>query len=480
MDEPEEQAPVVIESSLSYSLRDEGGKESASGDATAQLYQERLEILPKAGETLSMSLRDILTIDAGDYKLHLTLTSKEKLTFSNLGHRYEDFLSALSGARNEVILKDMLMHETLKKPGVEADLVLIDETGKERYKGAGEARLYETALVVIPEKAEIVRIPFSDITETRDQDWTLTITTEFGEKLVLSKMGRETDPFKKMLSDLTNQLAAKVQTSLKALLPKTDPATIRRVAQLMKEGRAAKRSDVESVSPQLWKDLEKKLAVAGMKQEYDFLSSLAQPTKLCIGLKRGLLGALTGEYLWFLIPIYSTNPKDPGNAIALEAGSEGEEAPKAQRPTKAGEATEEDEAAEEEEVAEKTDAPGKGKRATYFFRIVSRRDYPNFKKTEDLHRATDDFISKANRALVAINFRREPIYLPDERLEEPRYQKYLFSIEKLPALQMLRCHFIGRVIHSSPDQWKKDVTDLLKFNVSTRDDNARWSKTKEA
>jgi hypothetical protein len=485
MNEADEQPTVVMESSLSYFLKDEGGKELASGEAKAQLDEEHLEILPRSGETISMSLRDILAIDAGDYKFHLTLTSKETLTLSNLGYRYEDFLKALSRLRNELILKDMLMHETIKKPGVEADLILFDESGKERYKGTCEARLYETGLVVIPEKAELARIPYSDISGIRDEDWTTTITTEFGEKLVLSKMGRQTDSFKKVLSDSINQLAAKVQTSLKELLPKTDPATIRRVAQFMKEGRAAKRSDIESVSPGLWKDLEKKLALAGMKQEYDFLSSLAQQTKLCIGLKRGLLGDLTGEYLWFLIPIYGTNPKDPGNAIALEAGSEGEgtaggdEATEGAEATRGEEATQEGEGVKEEGAPEEAEAGGTGGRATYFFRIVSRQDYPNFKKIEDLHRATDDFISKANRALVAINFRREPIYLPDERLEEPRYQKYLFSIEKLPALQMLRSHFIGRVIHSSPDQWKNDVMGLLKFNVSTRNDSARWSKAKE-
>ncbi len=66
---------------------------------------------------------------------------------------------------------------------------------------------------------------------------------------------------------------------------------------------------------------------------------------------------------------------------------------------------------------------GSGK-ATYFFRIVSRKDYPNFKSLEDLHRGVDNFIKRINRCMLAINFRREPIYLPDERLEEPQYQKY--------------------------------------------------------
>ncbi|MGQ9604522.1 MAG: hypothetical protein ACUVUU_10015 [bacterium] len=144
--------------------------------------------------------------------------------------------------------------------------------------------------------------------------------------------------------------------------------------------------------------------------------------------------------VWFLIPIYSTNPNEPGNAVAMEA----------------------------------TSGEGGGK-ATYFFRIVSRKDYQNY-GIEDLHREIDNFIKRINRCMLAINFRREPIYLPDERLKEPEYQKYQFAIAKIPALQELRQLFIGRVIHSSPEQWKKDVMDLLRFNVSTLDDTAKWGK----
>lgn len=66
--------------------------------------------------------------------------------------------------------------------------------------------------------------------------------------------------------------------------------------------------------------------------------------------------------------------------------------------------------------------------------------------------------------------------MPDERLDEPKYLKYKFAVLRSPSLRILRTRFIGRVIHSSPEQWKKDVTDLLKFNVSAKDDSVRWKK----
>jgi hypothetical protein len=78
--------------------------------------------------------------------------------------------------------------------------------------------------------------------------------------------------------------------------------------------------------------------------------------------------------------------------------------------------------------------------------------------------------------MLAINFRREPIYLSDERLKEPQYQKYQFAVAKFSELQFLRNLFIGRVVHSLPEQWKNDVVGLLKFNVKTDDDTVKWSK----
>jgi hypothetical protein len=81
---------------------------------------------------------------------------------------------------------------------------------------------------------------------------------------------------------------------------------------------------------------------------------------------------------------------------------------------------------------------------------------------------------RINRLMIDINFRREPIYLSDERLKEPQYSKYLYAVRKIPSLKALRELFIGRVIHSSFEQWKSDVSDLLKFNVSVENDDMKW------
>ena len=440
MDEEKEET-IIMECPLNYYLSDENGREIASGDAQVRLGEENISILPKFGEVLFISYRDIFEVSDKDYKIYLALSSGEKLILSNLGYKYEDFLRYLSKLRNEMLLKDMLMQETLKKSGVEAEFIYYDENEAELQKGKCEPRLYETAMVIIPERGEIFRIPYSSLSKINEEDYALSLEMESGRKLIISRVGAQFTSFTTTLSRLINELSVKVQSSLKELLPHADPLVLRQAARFMKEGRAARRSDIESISPELWKEMENKLDVMGLKEEYNFLKSLSQKEKICIGLKRGLLGDLTGEYIWFLIPIYDTDAKKPGNAIALEAAS-GED----------------------------------GGKATYFFRLVSRKEYPNFENMEDLHHEADNFIKKVNRCMLAINFRREPIYLPDEKLDDSRYQKYKFAIAKIPELKLLRELFIGRVIHSSYEQWKNDVMDLLEFNVKAQDDNAKWKK----
>ena len=146
----EEKKKPVMESPLNFYMENEGGQEKAGGEAQALIHEENLSVLPKLGEAIYISYRDILEITEDDYKIRFALTSKENLTLYNLGYRYEDFLRNLSKLRNEMLLKDMLMHEAVRKSGLEAEFIHFDENGKELQKGICEPRLYETAMVIIP------------------------------------------------------------------------------------------------------------------------------------------------------------------------------------------------------------------------------------------------------------------------------------------------------------------------------------------
>jgi hypothetical protein len=230
-------------------------------------------------------------------------------------------------------------------------------------------------------------------------------------------------------------------------------------APLLRDGKGALRNRIEAATPGLWQELEKEICAAEIGESYRYLQSIGKGDKAAFGFKKGLMGSLSGDTLWFLIPVYQSDPQAPGNAVALEAGT-----------IRAA-----DETGGEKESREDPLAGGGGK-ATYFFRLMGRKEYAESAASGAPDSRIDEWIRCFNRAMLAVNFRREPIYLSEEKLREPAYRHYRYSLARLPELLMLRGLFIGRVIHRTPDQWRADVDDLLRFNVGSDDDALRWKK----
>ena len=70
--------------------------------------------------------------------------------------------------------------------------------------------------------------------------------------------------------------------------------------------------------------------------------------------------------------------------------------------------------------------------------------------------------ARSNRGLASLNFRREPIYLDDRRLEtDHRYRHYAIALRKLPDLAEVRRSLVGRAIHTTPGAWSKQLDALL-------------------
>jgi hypothetical protein len=70
------------------------------------------------------------------------------------------------------------------------------------------------------------------------------------------------------------------------------------------------------------------------------------------------------------------------------------------------------------------------------------------------------FARQLNRALEAIAWGREVIRLTDDELRKPENADYYMAAKRTAALQFVRANFAGRVIHSSPEAWKKKLTEM--------------------
>ena len=81
------------------------------GRACLALEEERCTLAPESGAARAIPYREIMAIEAADYRVVLHLSSGEKLLLHRLGYAYEDFLRLLFKQRGEILLKDMLMDE---------------------------------------------------------------------------------------------------------------------------------------------------------------------------------------------------------------------------------------------------------------------------------------------------------------------------------------------------------------------------------
>ena len=461
-----------MEVDVNYKLYDDESNIKTEGEAKATLDEKYLTLIVMFGEPMLFAYTDIVGITDYEYKVDIFLTSKEKLNLWGLGYQYEDFLFQLYKLRNELILKYLLMQESLLQGGFEAQYTKLDPNGQTSQIGSCEVRLYDTAMLVLPQKNEPIRLPYCYISNVNKQNYKLTITIENFEKIELTRLGQNFDPLAKALSDAINKMILRTQLNIKELIPEAPPTVINKLAALMKDGQAAKRKEIEQQSPDFWRRLTKRIDEAGLTTEYEFLNSLAAKDQVCVGIKRGLMGDLTGTYIWMLFPLLSLETNRLSNTIALEAFNtqDNTEENKGQSTTNAG-----------SEIAIETNQTPNEKQkpattgATYFFRATGREEYSQI-RDEDLTKKLDSFIKNINRSMIEINFRREPIYLTDNQLESTEYTQYRFAIAKIPSLKTLRDQFIGRVIHASQEQWKTDVNSLLAFNAKSIDDKEKWSK----
>jgi hypothetical protein len=402
------------------------------------LEKDNVELRSESGTVKVVSLRDIVKVDAIDHQIYLETLLEGSIVLSMLGNRYDDLLRELHRSRNELSLRDRLMQESVRRPGVRCQCRIAGamSTG---YQGKAEVRLYSTALVIMPENDHVRRVPYSDILNTSSADETLSFQTERGCSVLLSQLGRELGPLHRDINAAVHEISSAVQSLLKQLCPTLSPSQLASASRLMAEGKAARRGDVEAVSKELWNALQLRIEGMGLGEEYAYLDSICEKGSVRVGIKRGL-GEEGSDYLWVMAPVIG-NPKG-GNAIVFEATSE----------------------------------EGEG-RATYVFRILPAKDLYSL-PIDDIPSTTERSTLEVGAALMAINFRREPIYLSESELTVPGREAYQNAVRAMPELRLLRRSFAGRVIHSSMEQWKEDITKLLAF-CARSDDGQVWTPPPE-
>lgn len=398
---------------LEFRLSQPGGS-SKSGEGDAFFTGDILSVMSCSGSEFSFSVREIDSFEAADYRINVRLQSGANLELFALAYKYEDFVRLLTVTRNEYIKQDLLFHEKLL---FTAESIRFDyyESNKASASGDCDAQVSETALVLADPAGNHLRFPLSYAERIFEEDYAIKIFMETGDRVILSMLGRQREALLLKLEQAVSELEKRAGLLCRDLFPDADDALIRKLSILFKDGRAVPKAALDSLSPELWETMENRLSAYGIKESCDYLKQTGDIDLAAIGFKRGLMGDLTGEYVWFLIPVMGSG----GRFVAMEAGS----------------------------------GEGTGGRATYFYSMPGGSGG---------NRAADqEFIRLVNYSLLMVNFRREPVYLSEEMLQKPAYSQYKYAIERLPALRLLRSLFAGRVVHSSEEYWRNGVARIL-------------------
>ncbi len=359
---------------------------------TAVLWDDKLSL----GNHLELRLSSLSGIRAQNYRITIGAPQGE-IVLSMIGHLYEDFSRRLISAYNEVLFNESLMKETVH---FETQGFYTSPDGE---TSRAALRICETALVVLPETHGLVRIPYCMVAQTDVEPYKFSITDRLGRSYLLSKMGYSTDAFLHAYRARLTELMRQTRDKLSEIAPADD-----RLAALLMEGLVQPFEDIRAVSNRFADALTQKLSTSQISGEFGYLSSVSDD--IAVGVKRGLMGELTGESVLLLAPVFAKN------ILIMES-------------------------------------LGDASAATYIFRLSANgtADKAQWRR----------FLMEFNDCMLSVNYRREPIYLSDEALRETRYETYANALRRVPALTRLRALFLGRAVHGGFEAWRNKIESFM-------------------
>jgi hypothetical protein len=448
------------------------GSALQAGPCRVSFEAETLTLTPSSGAPLALDFGDIDVFVPGEYELALTLYTGKKILLNQFGKTFQNLCHDLLEAYRKRLLQCLLLEDLEEITRFDGTVRL--ESPARTFSSPAELRLYKSNLAVLPTQATGLQWRFADIDAVSFDETTWSVTAEAGdERLTLTKLAKRTEEFRERLTTATVELAQQGAETVHGMFPFLSPDQFQQAAVLLKEGRAASLAKLRALHPKTEQALTTNVVDAKLKPYFDSLLAHVPGGNYYAGFK--LLRkdedqpekeeeAPTGE-------AEDNNPETAGAEPGGEEAAETTADPGA-------------EAGTEEEaqpilhwfflpLAAKPGAkfPGnlvaweatsRSGRATYFFRLVPPEQAAQLQDASKSAALIETAIRQLNRAIVLLNFRREPIYLPDDSLLlQPRFRRYAIACRKLPDLVRLRSSFLGRAIHTTPAAWQKQFESYL-------------------
>jgi hypothetical protein len=426
---------------------DAGGATIREGSCQLGIEGANLHLIPSSGAPLACDLGDIDAYMPGEYEITLKLYTGNSILLTHFAKAFQNLHQSLLEAYRARLVQCLLLEDLEEVERFDGWVQLEStETG---LASRAEILLYRSNLAVLPETATGFSWRYADIDsiDFDESSYALRIRSD-SSLLRVTRVAKRT---RELIQRIQDGMTAVSETSARvfgSIFPFLNPDQFMRVASIFKEGRAVSVRDLNVIHPQMEKALFAASVDARLKEYLDFLKSLSIDGGCFAGFKEIREESDEAERGH---PAESEEPAEPATvqteAAASETDAQEEDAGKilhwfffplksAANSSIAG------------NVVAWEAASAKG-RATYFFRSKSGNSIAAA-------------VSQLNRAIVMLNFRREPIYLPDDSLQmKEDYRRYAIACRKIPALRDLRASFLGRALHASCEAWQKQVLSII-------------------
>jgi hypothetical protein len=443
------------------------GSALQGGPCRVSFEAETITLTPGSGAPLAFDLGDIDIFLPGDYELTLTLYTGKKILLNQFGKAFQNFCHDLLEAYRKRLLQCLLLEDLEEITRFDGTVRL--ESPARAFSSPADLRLYRSNLAVLPAQATGLQWRLADIDAVSFDEPSWTVTVESGDqRLAISKLGKRTEEFRERLTTAREELVQQGAETVHGLFPFLDTDQFQQAAALMTEGRAASLAKLQAIHPQAELALTTNVVDAKLKPYFDALRAHVPAGNYYAGFKLLREDESTAE---------KEEQQEEGSAADAEAA----------KASGAAEDLPEEAAAESgpEEEAQPVlhwfflplaaqpgaklpgnlvawEATSRSGRATYFFRLVPPEQAGQLQDASKSPALIEAAIRQLNRAIVLLNFRREPIYLPDASLMlQPRFRRYAIACRKLPELVRLRSSFLGRAIHASTDTWRRQFESYL-------------------
>jgi hypothetical protein len=407
-----------------FQYLDERGTALSQGPCQFRFDAETAIVTPASGTPIAFDLGDVERAVRGEWDFALTLFTGRRLELRQFGAAFSTMSEALLADWRDRTVR-CLMLEDLQEVGRYTGTVALHGPA-----APAEIRLYGSNIAVLPLDGLPAQWRLAEVDAVSFDEATYSVTlASGGERLTIAKLAKKTDQFRGNLEGAMDALRTHQAEALHATFPFLDPDQLQRVLEAMPEGRSVPLAALRAIHAKLPDALIARTVDAPLRPYFDALRARSAGDSLMTGFKfirpddeksgeesetGEAAAAATAEtpgsetpgneekqplFFWFFFPL-------AGGRVAWEATT------------------------------------GSG-RATYFF---------------DAPAPVDQAIARLTHGLALMNFRREPVYLPDESLEQqPRFRRYAIGCRKLPDLRTLRAAFRGRAIHTTLEAWTAQV-----------------------